>query len=115
MFLQVPGGNNGQPAADGQREEPAPEGLAPANAHAAGNHGDEAELDDEEEDEDGDEDEEDDDEEGREEDVADANNGGQGLVQRNVGAFTLFLFSCQCYFTKQDKIFQHNMNHFFSK
>lgn len=83
MILQVPGGNNGQAAADAQHHaDPAPDGLPPANPHEAGNHGDEAELDDEEEDEDGEEDEDDeDDEEGREEDAADANNGGQGQCE----------------------------------
>ncbi len=86
MILQVPGGNvgvNAQAAADAAAAQhpadPAPDGLAPADPHEAGNHGDEAELDDEEEDDDGEEDEEEeDDEEGREEDAADANNGAQG-------------------------------------
>lgn len=83
MIVQVPGGNNGQAAADGaaarRPADPGPDGVAPANPHEAGNHRDEAELDDEEEDDDGEEgEEEEDDEEGREEDAADANNGGQG-------------------------------------
>lgn len=83
MILQDPAGNNGQAAADGAAAQdpadPAPDGLAPANPHEAGDHGDEAELDNEEEDDDGEEDEEEEeDEEGREEDAADANNGGQG-------------------------------------
>ncbi|KAA8586688.1 hypothetical protein FQN60_016380 [Etheostoma spectabile] len=89
----VPGGNigvNAQAAADVAEAQhpadPAPDGLAPANPHEAGNHGDEAELDDEEEDDNGEEEEEeeeeedeedDDDEEGREEDAADVNHGGQ--------------------------------------
>lgn len=84
IILQVPGGNNGQGAADGavarHPADPAPDGLAPANPREAGNHGDEAELDDDEEDDDGEEgEEEEDDEEGREEDAADGNNGGQGV------------------------------------
>ncbi len=85
-ILQVPGGNNAQAAADGAAAQnpadPVPDRLAPANPHEAGNHADEADLNDEEEDDDGDEDEEEeDDEEGREEDAADANNGGQGQCE----------------------------------
>lgn len=77
---EVPGANNGQAAVDGagaqNPAQPAPD--APADPHDAGNHGNEAELDDDEEDDDGeDDDEEEEDEEGREEDAADANNGGQ--------------------------------------
>lgn len=79
------GGNaaaNAQDPADAEAaQNPADlglDGLAPANAHEAGNH-DEAELDDDEDDDDEgeDDDEEEEDEEGREEDAADANNGGQ--------------------------------------
>uniref|UniRef100_A0A669CY56 E3 ubiquitin-protein ligase MARCHF6 n=1 Tax=Oreochromis niloticus TaxID=8128 RepID=A0A669CY56_ORENI len=77
---------NQPPLVPNQPNGPAPanqvnlglDGLAPANAHEAGNH-DEAELDDDEDDDDEgeDDDEEEEDEEGREEDAADANNGGQ--------------------------------------
>ncbi len=93
-ILQAPGGNNGQAAADGAAAQnpadPAPDGLAAANQHEAGNQEDEAELNDEEEDDDGDEDEEEeDDEEGREEDAADANNGGQGQCENKNRGFLL--------------------------
>lgn len=90
------GGNaaaNAQDPADAEAaQNPADlglDGLAPANAHEAGNH-DEAELDDDEDDDDEgeDDDEEEEDEEGREEDAADANNGGQG---RRAFFGTLFL------------------------
>ncbi|XP_068423101.1 E3 ubiquitin-protein ligase MARCHF6-like isoform X2 [Clinocottus analis] len=80
---EVPGGNVDAQAAAAAAQRPVdavPDRQAPANPHDPGNQGGVAGLDNEDDNDDGEEDEEDDDdEEGREEDAAEANNGGHDL------------------------------------